>query len=410
MNADPLDELPEAVALAAAMEAPFRRAGRRHPRRGTPQGWQGLEAVPWSPNGFFHAADIDPADRLDYHSGSVWPQDAASQLPVRLLEPLPGEIILDACAAPGSKSTQIGLALGDDGLLICCDASRPRRQVLRETLARQGVACGLVCPLALPRLGDWLAGVCDGVLVDAPCSGHRRRSGKQVARQAERQLAILLQAAELVGAGGRLVYSTCTPYRAENEGVIAAFLQARPGWSVAPRALPGVDADLDGLGACRLWPQRQGTEPFFAIRLQAPAGDRPVSQRWRGELPPAAAWPESLVEVPDLHCWQRGEVLLAGSQQVAACALPAEARGLLLGRRRSAQELRWECWAAQALLERGCLTRTVISHAAACRAWGGEAIDLQGAWAVTDAGAPLGWCDAGGRLRIPSALVRGGLI
>ncbi len=271
MREDALDllaaGLPDGAALLAALAEPFRRSIRLHPLRGTPSGWGELAPVPWHAAGRFTVASADPGGFLDYHTGLAYPQDAASQVPVLLLAPRPGEVVVDACAAPGSKSTQIGLALGDDGLLICCDASAPRRAVLTENLARQGVACALVTPLPVHALAERHAGCADALLVDAPCSGHEARSPRQVARMAERQLALLAAAAPLVRAGGRLVYSTCTPYREEDEGVIAAFLAAHPQWRLEPVALPGIDADLAGLGALRLWPQRQGTEPFFACRL-----------------------------------------------------------------------------------------------------------------------------------------------
>jgi 16S rRNA C967 or C1407 C5-methylase (RsmB/RsmF family) len=337
---DPLHDLaaaiPDGAAFLAALAGPFRRALRRHPRRGALHGWDALEPVPWNPDGFFHAADIDPASRLDYHTGLAWPQDAASQLPVRLLDPQPGDVVVDACAAPGSKSTQIGLALGADGVLVCCDAAPPRRRVLRETLARQGVLTGLVTPLPLERLAGKHPGAADAVLVDAPCSGHEPRSAKQVARMAQRQLSLLTNAAALVRPGGRLVYSTCTPYREENEAVVEAFLQRHPDWRVAATALPGVDADLHGLGACRLWPQRQGTEPFFACRLHAPGSA--AANGFPGDAPPPLS-----VDFPaptGWRLWQSGALLLAGSAAVAAAGLPSEARGATS----RVPPSRWRAW------------------------------------------------------------------
>ena len=144
-----IDDGPE---FLQAVAQPFRRAFRRHPLRGQPQGWQGLESIPWNVDGFFHGPQEDPASFLDYHTGSVYPQNAASQLPVQLLDPQPGEIIIDTCAAPGSKSTQIGLRLGDDGLLVCGDPSQPRRRALAENLQRQGIGCALVTRC---RYGCW---------------------------------------------------------------------------------------------------------------------------------------------------------------------------------------------------------------------------------------------------------------
>ena len=291
MNGDALADLaatlPDGDAFLRTLTGPFRRAIRVHPRRGTPSGWGDLTPIPWNPSSFFTPADCDPGDFLDYHTGTIYPQDAASQVPVLLLAPQPGEVIVDTCAAPGSKSTQIGIALGDEGLLVCCDSAAPRRRVLAENLARQGITAGIVTPMPVHVLAERHPHIADGVLVDAPCSGHDARSAKQVARMAERQLALLNDAARLVRGGGRLVYSTCTPYVAENEGVIQAFLSAHPAWRIDPLVLPGCDSDLAGLGAVRLWPQRQGTEPFFACRLRAP-DDLPIHDSLCGREPAKA--------------------------------------------------------------------------------------------------------------------------
>lgn len=407
---DALDDLAASLsdgeALRAALGGPFRRAIRLHPRRGRPSGWGALEPVPWHAAGRFHDAGIDPATRLDYHTGLAWPQDAASQLPVALLAPRPGETVVDCCAAPGSKATQGALALHDEGLLICCDASAPRRRVLAETLARQGAACGLVCPLPVGALAERHPGCADAVLVDAPCSGHQPRSRRQVARMAERQAALLRAAAGLVRPGGRLVYATCTPYPGEDEAVVLAFLDRADGWRVEPVEAPGCDRDLEDLGAVRVWPQRQGTEPFFACLLRAPGEG--AARPPLGDLPePFAGEPPHRPE--GWHVWRRGGLVLAGTALAAAAALPSQARGLVLGRLRGA-ELVLDPWGAQALIERGAPARTV-DHATACALWGGGTGDglVRGELLRTEHGAPLGVSDGRG-LRLPSRLRREGLV
>jgi len=399
-------------AFLTALPGPFARAIRVHPRRGAVTGWGTLTPVPWSASGFIHDADLDPGTRLDYHTGVAYPQDAASQTPVLMLAPQPGEVVVDACAAPGSKSSQIGLAMGDEGLLVCLDSSPDRRRILAENLARQGVVTAVVTPMPLDRLAQAHPAVADAVLVDAPCSGHEPRSERQLARMAQRQLAILTQAAALVRPGGRLVYSTCTPWPVENESVIRAFLASAKGWLVEPVTLPGTDTDLEGLGAIRLWPQRQGTEPFFACRLRAPGDDlasgslvgrRPVDHC----PPPDPAW-------LGLTTWRRGQLTFAASAAASACALPSEARGLILGRSsgddphdRSAP-WRWDPWGAQATIARGANTHT-LSHADACRLWAGEVLaEVPDGFLRSAAGAPLGIA-MHGRLLMPSRMCRTGL-
>lgn len=412
MNGDALADLastlPDGDVFLHAITKPFRRAIRVHPRRGTPTGWGELAPIPWNPSSFFTASDCDPGDFLDYHTGTVYPQDAASQVPVLLLAPQPGEVIIDTCAAPGSKSTQIGLALGDEGVVVCCDAAAPRRRVLAENLARQGITCGVVTPMPLHVLADRHPYVADGVLVDAPCSGHEARSLKQVSRMAERQLTLLAEAARLVCGGGRLVYSTCTPYVAENEGVIDAFLRDHPGWRVDVSMLPGCDHDLAGLGALRLWPQRQGTEPFFACRLRAPE-DRPQEDSLHGREPVEDLMLRRWLADSPLRCWNNGRTHFIASAAAAACALPSEARGLILAH---GDDL--EPWAVQALIDRGAASEAVDPQTAR-RLWAGETIaaDIPPDTLVcSSAGAPLGLLSAQGdarRLRLPSRLFRPGL-
>ena len=410
---DPLVDLaatlPDGDEFLRTLSGPFRRALRLHPRRGMPQGWGVLEPVPWSALARFTTADCDPGGFLDYHTGTIYPQDAASQVPVLLLAPVPGEVIIDTCAAPGSKSTQIGIALGDDGLLVCCDSAAPRRRILAENFARQGVACSIVTPMPVHVLAERHPHVADGVLVDAPCSGHESRSAKQVVRMAERQLALVNEAARLVRGGGRLVYSTCTPYVGENEGVVQEFLKAHPGWQVEPMSLPGCDADLAGLGALRLWPQRQGAEPFFACRLRAPA-DLPAYDSLRGREPVADPLLARWLPGSALRCWSNGRTRFIASAQAAACALPSEARGLVLVHGENSE---LEPWAAQALIERGAPSQ-VVERAHALRLWAGEHLDLPGDEGLisTSAGAPLGvlgGASGARRLRLPSRLFRAGL-
>ncbi|MFW5846016.1 MAG: hypothetical protein ACOCXJ_07300, partial [Planctomycetota bacterium] len=290
-----------------------------------------------------------------------------------------------------------------------CDASRPRRRVLRGTLARQGVSCALVTPLHLAALTERLGAAADAVLVDAPCSGHVPRSVKQVRRMAARQEALLSQAAVLLRPGGRLVYSTCTPYPEEDEAVVAAFLARHPAFHIEPRVLLGCDPDLTGAGGLRCWPQRQGTEPFFACLLrrdgavdQARAG---LPQAITGRLPPLCD-ADMVPELPGLHHWRHGDLLLAAPPAVAACALPAEARGVLLGRW-SGGELQLDVWGAQALIARG-VPAEPVDHASACRLWAGEPLPAPAGLLQTEHGAPLGWHD-GTRLRLPSRLCRSGL-
>jgi hypothetical protein len=315
-------------------------------------------------------------------------------------------VVIDTCAAPGSKTSQIGLALGEDGVVVACDADPRRRAVLGEILARQGVTAAVVTPMPVAVLAERLPGCADAVLVDAPCSGHLPSpTERQCERLAVKQGRILDDAARLVRPGGRLVYSTCTDRRIEDEAVVLAFLDRHPGWRTAPRTLPGCDPDRDGLGGILLGPERQGCEPFFAIRLERD-GDGPVSSL-AGTTPAGIAlpWP-----VPGL-VWPLGGHLVVASPQAAAAALPAEVRGLRLARTSDRGPL-WLPWGGQWLASHGA-PAAVVPHADACALWAGSDLTLPDLpFAITDHGAPLGPLagPAGARrLDLPSRMRRAGL-
>jgi hypothetical protein len=166
-----------------------------------------------------------------------------------------------------------------------------------------------------------------------------------------------------------------------------------------------------------LWPQRQGCEAFFACRLRAPGdvSDRTTgSAALAGVLPPAHAelerWLPAQRDAGGLHCWERAGTLFAASVAAASCALPAEARGLRLGRLRGGR-CDLEPWAAQALIERGAEAETV-TRAEACAMWAGCVSVPHGSGTLlrTAEGAPLGLVAGDGRLDLPSRLRRFGLV
>ncbi len=371
-----------------------------------------LEPVLWNPGGFFHEDGCNPSQLLDYHTGTVYPQDAASQLPVALLDPRPGEVIFDACAAPGSKTTQIGLKLADTGLLLAADSSAGRRRVLAENLARQGIACAIVLPQGLEQLAGALRAVADGVLLDAPCSGSEGRSRRRVADLAALQLDLLLRASGTVRPGGRLVYSTCSPTEEENEAVVRRFLEERRDWEVVKPEVAGPDSDRAGLGALRLHPEAFGCEPFFACVLRAPG------QGERRELPSRILKPENAplneIAIPaGLLAWRAGHSLLLATPAAARTDLHCEGRGLQLATEGPAG-WRLTPWGAQALIERGA-AGPALTRADARRLWAGETLELglpAGTLVRTEAGAPLGVLQVKGsrnRLDLPSRLCRSGL-
>lgn len=232
-----------------------------------------------------------------HHAGAYYVQEPSAMAPVSVLAPQPGERVLDLCAAPGGKTTQIAAALAGQGVLWANDPVRSRAVVLRQNVERCGVRNAVVSAADPAVLCTALEGWCDAVLVDAPCSGEGMFRKEEAARAqwsedyvalcARRQAAILDQAARAVVPGGRLVYSTCTLAPEENELVVAQFLHrhadfvlepigvswGQPGfaWAVIRNfALPDMayGAPAVDVSGCRRILPGQGGEGHFVARLR----------------------------------------------------------------------------------------------------------------------------------------------
>ncbi len=173
-----------------------------------------------------------------HHAGAFYVQEPSASSAVTILDPKPGDRVLDLCAAPGGKSTQIGACLQGEGLLWSNEFVKNRAIVLLSNIERLGIRNGVVSSCHPDMLCRKLAGYFDKVLVDAPCSGEgmfRRDqqaaldwSEEHVKTCAVRQQAILDSASQAVKEGGILVYSTCTFAPEENEQVVEAFLKEHP--------------------------------------------------------------------------------------------------------------------------------------------------------------------------------------
>jgi 16S rRNA (cytosine967-C5)-methyltransferase len=203
-------------------------------------------------------------------------QDEASQLVGVVARAAAGERVLDACAAPGGKTTAMAADMGDSGLLISSDVRRKRVELLAETVRTAGARCVHVIQAnaaqALP-----FGAIFDLVLIDAPCSGlgtvrrdpdiKWRRSPDELAGLAALQLRIVASAASVVRVGGRLLYSTCSSEIEENDEVVDRFLEAQPGFRRTPLAFPPAPALVGPDGYLRTLPFRDGLEAFFAASL-----------------------------------------------------------------------------------------------------------------------------------------------
>jgi len=227
----------------------------------------------------FELLAFPPLEKLpSFQQGCFYVQDPSTLLAVRMLDPRPGENILDACAAPGGKTSYIAQRLGNQGRIMAQDLHPRRLWRLRENLDRLGVTCAAVsrpsgtpCPELNARY--------DAILLDAPCSNTgvlRRRvelrwrlSWREIMRLEAEQIALLRKMAAQIRPFGRLAYSTCSLEPEENTGVVQRFLREFPGWRLEQERELSPPADAtDGAYVALL---RAPAQPFDFARPTAPA-------------------------------------------------------------------------------------------------------------------------------------------
>ena len=233
-----------------------------------------LSGISWEENGYYYEAEDKPGKHPYHEAGVYYIQEPSAMAPVFFLEPKPGEIILDLCAAPGGKSTQIGAKMNREGLLITNEIHPQRAKILSENIERMGISNAIVLNETPAKLGERFPEFFDKILVDAPCSGEgmfRKNddAGKEwsldnVTLCAKRQDEILDEAAKMLKRGGRIVFSTCTFSTEENEGSVRRFLERHPKFSV--KQVPVFEGmDQSELGV-RLWPHKiKGEGHFLAV-------------------------------------------------------------------------------------------------------------------------------------------------
>lgn len=210
-----------------------------------------LTPVPWAENGFYYEKEDTPGKHPYHEAGVYYIQEPSAMAPVEyLMQPLlaeeetgmAGERILDLCAAPGGKSTQIAAAMQGQGMLICNEIHPARAKILSENVERMGIRNAMVTNETPQRLAENFTEYFTRILVDAPCSGEGMfRKNEEACGEwslenvqicADRQDEILDCAASMLAPGGRIVYSTCTFAPAENEGSMARFLSRHPEFSI----------------------------------------------------------------------------------------------------------------------------------------------------------------------------------
>lgn len=265
-----------------------------------------LEPIPWCETGFYVKEGSRPGLHPYYHAGLYYIQEPSAMAPAELLGVEPGDRVLDLCAAPGGKSTQISARLQGAGHLVSNDLHPERTKALAKNLEMYGVRNAVVLNESPERIAAAFPEYFNKILIDAPCSGEGMfRKDEDMLKYWEEdsplkyagmQRDILDSAAGMLCAGGTMVYSTCTFSPEENEGMIAAFLKDHSEFSVIPiessewfspgeadwlaqHGLPaiGLDAEEDReaisqtAGTARLWPHRiKGEGHFVAVLRKHP--------------------------------------------------------------------------------------------------------------------------------------------
>jgi NOL1/NOP2/sun family putative RNA methylase len=265
-----------------------------------------LSPIPWAEMGFLVPPNERPGKHPYFAAGLYYVQDPSAMAVVELLQPQPGERILDLAAAPGGKTTHIAARMAGRGLLVANDIGQRRARYLVNNLERWGACNVVITNESSTRLAGHFGQYFDRVLVDAPCSGEGmfrkepvsrgKWTPKEVQRYASLQNTILRDAALLVRSGGLLVYATCTFAPQENEGTIARFIKAhpdfevvgtssfpgmapgRPDWLLDDERVPNLDLTV------RIWPhQAPGEGHFIAVLRQKGGGNQPRNE-YPGQL------------------------------------------------------------------------------------------------------------------------------
>ena len=221
-----------------------------------------LTPIPWCNTGYYYSEPDQPGKHILHEIGLYYIQEPSAMAVAEELDIHEGDIVLDLCAAPGGKSSQIAAKLNGKGLLISNEIIKSRAQILSSNIERMGIKNAIVLNEEPKNIAKHFQCFFNKILVDAPCSGEgmfRKNpeaigewSEENVDMCASRQLDILEEAAKCLASGGRLVYSTCTFSTKENEGTICEFVERHPEFTLIKME--------------RLYPHKiKGEGHFFAV-------------------------------------------------------------------------------------------------------------------------------------------------
>jgi NOL1/NOP2/sun family putative RNA methylase len=238
-----------------------------------------LKPIPWIRNGFYYECEERPAKNPHYFAGLYYLQEPSAMTPANLLPVMPGDKVLDLCAAPGGKSTELGAKLKGKGMLVSNDISNSRAKALLKNLELWGIENICVTSEEPAKLKEIFGEFFDKILIDAPCSGEGmfRKDADMVKSYEEHgpeyyaviQKEIVAQAVDMLVPGGFLLYSTCTFSICEDEDIIRWVLAEHEDMELI--SLPLFDGASDGIGlsgCLRLFPHRIKGEGHFMALLR----------------------------------------------------------------------------------------------------------------------------------------------
>lgn len=385
------------------------------------RGFFSLTPVSWADDAYYYKSDERPGKNPLHEAGAYYIQEASAMLPVTQMD-IRGELkVLDLCAAPGGKSTQLAAAMKGRGILVSNEVIPKRAKILSENIERLGVTNAVVLNEAPERLAGFFGGYFDRILVDAPCSGEgmfRKNPGaagewstENVLMCAERQINILECAALMLSDGGRLVYSTCTFSPEEDEEVIRSFLTKNPEYDLVETAAEG-GVEYGRLeNTLRIFPHKAKGEGHFTAVLKKRGRNNTYEARQRGreknKIPEGvrrefeAFVRDNLCCKPEFSsCRMFGDVLCAvPSDLFSIQGLKVERLGLELGRVKSGLFIPAHAW-AMAIDKRICRSYEVKDEDEAYAYLRGEALKADAArgWlTVTYKGYTMGWGKSDGK-------------
>lgn len=259
-----------------------------------------LKKVPWISNGYFYEAEDAPAKHPFYSAGLYYLQEPSAMTPASRLKVQLGERVLDLCAAPGGKATELGAALQGEGLLVANDINTARARALLRNLELFGISNSFVTNEPPHVLAERFPEFFHKIMVDAPCSGEGmfrknpavvdswQEKGPEYFSKLQRE--IIVQAADMLLPGGMMFYSTCTFSPLENEKTITHLLKERPDMEVIP--MEDYEGFAEGLTSyrgevfdescklCRrIWPHKMSGEGHFMALLHKKSGTQQQVQQ-----------------------------------------------------------------------------------------------------------------------------------